>query len=269
LNSATESDFASIPGVDAGQAEAIVGLRARRGHLSSIEELRALPVLDDASLTRLREHTAVAIDLPVQTKKAYSNANEVLAEFAGEPTVAQVQAWANDYAQTSPHMVTRWLRQSRSFAALPQLTLEYKMKDGWDQDFDYLRTDGVEAVTPDEKTFPTIREGAVDQDRTYTVRARWDLDQLVMSSERIRVINEAQDIVKLRDKTMSEVTRLYFERRRAQVDMLLRPASDTMGQVKDQLRLMELTANIDALTGGAFSGGTNRRGPRRLRWGAA
>jgi hypothetical protein len=74
-----------------------------------------------------------------------------------------------------------------------------------------------------------------------------------MSSERIRVINEAQDIVKLRDKVLDEVTRLYFDRRRLQVDLLLNPPSDMKKLIDDELRLQELTANIDALTGGQFS----------------
>ena len=74
-----------------------------------------------------------------------------------------------------------------------------------------------------------------------------------MSSERIRVINEAQDIVKLRDKVLEDVTRLYFDRRRLQVEQLLSPAGDLRSQLKNELRLQELTANIDALTGGRFS----------------
>ena len=76
---------------------------------------------------------------------------------------------------------------------------------------------------------------------------------MVMSSEQIRVINEAQDIAKLREKVLGEVTRLYFDRRRLQVEILLNPKSDVVGQVKDELRLREITANLDAYTGGQFS----------------
>jgi hypothetical protein len=52
---------------------------------------------------------------------------------------------------------------------------------------------------------------------------------------------------------LGEVTRLYFDRRRLQVDMLLNPKSDLMGQVKDELRLREITASLDAYTGGRLS----------------
>jgi hypothetical protein len=67
------------------------------------------------------------------------------------------------------------------------------------------------------------------------------------------VISEAQDIVKLRDKVLGEVTRLYFDRRRLQIDGLLNPPNDLRAQIDDELRLMEFTAQLDALTGGAFS----------------
>jgi hypothetical protein len=177
----------------------------------------------------------------------------VLARFASEPTIQDVQGWASDYAGTNPATVERWLKASRTFAALPQLTLEYDFSDGFDQDFVYLTVDGNTVETPDDALFPGLEDGGRDQQMDFLVRTRWDLNELVMSSERIRIIGEAQDIAKLRDKVLSEVTRLYFERRRLQVEQLLSPKSDLMGQIKDQLRLAELTADLDASTGGRFS----------------
>ena len=52
---------------------------------------------------------------------------------------------------------------------------------------------------------------------------------------------------------LDEVTRLYFDRRRLQVDMLLKASPDLKAQLENELRLQELTANLDAYTGGAFS----------------
>ena len=60
-----------------------------------------------------------------------------------------------------------------------------------------------------------------------------------------------------------------------QAERLLAPKSDPLALVKEELRLMELTANLDALTGGAFSAGVStgamRPGPagRVMRWGPA
>lgn len=253
LNEATAAQLAALDHVGNDAAAAIVELRSARGQLGSIEELRILRQLDERALDSLRRSTAVEVEMPVGTTKTYGSAAEVLAEFAHEPTVQQVQAWATEYTNLSPRLVAGWMGASRSFAALPQLTLEYRLKDGWDQDFRYVDELGNELETSDQEPFAVLDDAGADQDVQYTVRARWELSELIMSSERIRIISEAQDIVKLRDKVLSEVTRLYFERRRVQAETLLSPRSDVLGQVKEQLKLLELTANLDALTGGAFS----------------
>ena len=94
---------------------------------------------------------------------------------------------------------------------------------------------------------------ASENDDKVVVKVEWRLDKLVMSSEQIRIINESQKTVKLREKLLDEVTRLYFDRRRLQVDQLLKPPRSIEDQIENELRLQEMTANLDALTGGAFS----------------
>lgn len=254
LNQATPEQLASLDEVDASEAERIVAFVHERGEkLRSVEELRSIPGMDGPTLDSIRDGTAVEISLASGTGgKTYSSPDEVLREFDHEPTALQVQSWASDYARLAPEQVDRWLSASKSFALLPELTVEGRLDGSWGQDFVYYPTDGT-IDTPDDSVFAVLDDAGKDGDQKLLVRMKWQLDKLVMSSERIRVISEAQDIVKLRDKVLTEVTRLYFERRRVQVEMLLQPKSDLMGQVKDQLRLMELTANLDALTGGAYS----------------
>ena len=57
----------------------------------------------------------------------------------------------------------------------------------------------------------------------------------------------------LMEGILKESTRLYFMRRRLQVDMLLTPPSDQATFLTKQLRMEELTALIDAMTGGWFA----------------
>lgn len=257
LNRGSAAELAAIEGVGPALAEQIVALRATRA-VTSVEALRAIPGITDASLDALRSRTTVDLALPTAAANQFQSVDEVLAHFANEPTVQQSQAWAADYARTNPVMVDRWLAASRSFAALPQLTLDYQLDQGWDQDFFYVAEDGSALQLPDQTPVALLEDAGVDQDVTYQVQARWELDKLVMSSERIRMLQEAQDISKLRDKVMQDVTELYFERRRLQVDMLLNPSSDLKKQVRDTLQLQELTAGLDALTGGAFSAALSR-----------
>ena len=60
-------------------------------------------------------------------------------------------------------------------------------------------------------------------------------------------------MVQLRNDIVDEVTRTYFERRRLQISLLIDPPSDQPKTLEKELRLQELTALIDGLTGGYFS----------------
>jgi hypothetical protein len=256
LSHASADELAKLESIELPLAQSIVALRTeRKGVLTSVEELRILPDMTPTALQSLRDHTAIEVEVPVRSTGAGGGLNtveDVLKHFDNEPSIQVVQQMALEYARTSPQMVQRWMRDSRTFAALPQLTLEYRLRDGWDQDFQYYAADGVVDI-PDEQVFDVLDDAGHDQDAYYTVRARWDLDQLVLSSERIRLINEIQDVVKLRDTVLREVTTLYFQRRRLQAELLMSPKLDIGEQVRDTLRMMELTANVDALTGGGFS----------------
>lgn len=252
LNRASVEQLASLDGVDTGFATRVVKLRTQRGHLGSVEELRILPGATDATLDVLRRELPLEVQLPMGTRPGFATPASVLAHFDGEPSVLAVQGWASTYAEASPETVRKWMRSSKRFAALPTVWVRYRLTTDWDQDFQYFANDGV-IDQQGEALFNVLDDAGTAQEAQYMVQARWDLDKLVMSSERIRMLNEAQDLVKLRDKTLTEVNRLYFERRRVQVEMLLAPKIDVLSQVKDELRVMELTANLDALTGGRFS----------------
>lgn len=246
LDDASQTELAALDHVDASLAERIVAVRSERGgHLQSVDELRIVPGMTAAALSSLRENTGVTLSITSGSGKTYGSVDDVLAEFATEPTVQQVQAWTNEYARTSPEMVQAWARASRGFAALPKFQVEYYLRQDWGRD--YLYDGPVGELTSTPRT--------LDQGQQYRIllRSQWELSELVMSSDRIRIINESQDAVKLRDKLLTQVTRLYFDRRRHQVEMLLNPRPSLEGQVEDELRLLELTAGLDALTGGEFS----------------
>jgi hypothetical protein len=244
LNTSSADEFQAVDGIDESTADRIVALREARGQLYSVESLRVLN-LDRQTLDLLRQE--VIIDLQVDTRrKGYSSADEVLAEFEGEPDVRKVQAMAQSYARTNPELVDGWLAASRRAYLLPKLQLQYDKRLELYESYDYISDDGGDMLAE-------LEGSRADNDDKYVVKLEWRLDKLVMSSEQIRVINESQDIVKLRDKVLDEVTRLYFDRRRLQVELILSPAGDLRSQLENELRLQELTANLDALTGGSFS----------------
>jgi hypothetical protein len=252
LDLATPEQLAALEHIDMPMAQRIVDLRKKRGGLDSVESLRILGMSEDA-LISLRKGTVVRVTIDGGGGTTATTPEAVLAEFDNEPDVRNVQRWASEYARVQPELVQRWLRASKAFGALPRVRSFYQLRDDWQNDFRRFDEFGNPPTSNDVGVQDVQTDADVGQQRTVYVELIWYLYDVVMSPEQLRMIGEAQDIAKLREKILTEVTRLYFERRRLQVDMLLNPKSDLLGQVKDELRLRELSANIDALTGGRFS----------------
>jgi hypothetical protein len=185
---------------------------------------------------------------------------QVLARFVDEPSIGVVQAWAAEEVLASPTRVRRWLAQTRTAALLPDLSVDWRVRDDWDAGFGYYGPNGLEpapgldlSVVPEDSGRSWTRELQIGLD--------WDLSDVVSSSDRIRMISEAQELAELRERVVDEVTRLYFERRRLQVEAVLAPALDPGSYARDLLRMQELTASLDAATGGAFSRALASRRP--------
>jgi hypothetical protein len=248
LNGATAEQLSAIDGVQNSTAEAVVALRSQRGRLGSVEELRVLPGISDSELGALRRGTLM--DLPMGTeagKREFRTVDDVLATFDHEPSVELVQQWAMQYSKTHPAAVEAWWRSARKAKLLPTVAVGYRYDDDYGEDYNYVTNDQGENV-------PTLSGVDRDRDHAAVIAARWDLDDLLMSSNHMRVVSESRKTVELRDEIMEEITKLYFERRRHQVEMLLSPSRDLKAQVEDTLKLMEITAQLDAYTGGRFSG---------------
>jgi hypothetical protein len=180
------------------------------------------------------------------------DAQELLVRFAGEPGIAQVQAWAEQHARTNPGDLERWLVQSRRFAVLPDVELQLRVRNAWDLGWGYLPEDGV-VDHSDESLYHVLEDAGEDGYAYYAVKASWDLGDLILSNERIRLLNEVQDIARLREDVVAQVTKIYFERRQVQVELELKPPKTVEAEVFQRLKLEELTAELDGMTGGRFS----------------
>jgi hypothetical protein len=164
---------------------------------------------------------------------------KVLDKYKVEPTVRDVQEAAARYAEVHPELIQSWRSRARKAAAAPQFRAEYRNVRSTDDR-------QVESASNSITTTNTLEHRPL-------VRAQWDLDRLVFNPDELRVANQTVDLVRLRESVMDQVTKLYFERRRLQVENDLAPAADVAGKVRKELRLQELVADIDALTGGFFS----------------
>ncbi len=86
-----------------------------------------------------------------------------------------------------------------------------------------------------------------------SVSLSWDFGDTLYHPEAIDVSRERRELIELRDAVLDEVTQLYFERQRVLLEAQALAAQDAGEAQRRKLRARELTAGIDAWTGGWFS----------------
>ena len=164
---------------------------------------------------------------------------DILKKFEGEPNISDVQEAAIRYAEVHPGKIKEWRDSARKKALLPNVSvgLDRYVTDYWHWDA---------GANPD-----VLQKGkdTVSWDVTMT----WDMGELIWKNDQTSIDTRSKLMVELRDDIMNEVTRTYFERRRIQIELLISPPQDLKLGLEKELRLQELTADIDALTGGYFS----------------
>lgn len=177
----------------------------------------------------------------------------VLDRFRFEPSVREVQEAAIRQAGIDPAMLRSWRSRSRLAALGPQVRGEYRQIERDDR---RLRTGGG---------LPDLLNDNLALDARVLGRVHWNLDRLIFNPDELRVSREVADLVRLRAGLVDQVTRLYFERRRLQVELVLGESMELTDRLRAELRLEELTADLDAITGGWFSSALERA-ERMAKW---
>jgi len=175
---------------------------------------------------------------------------ELLGNFVHEPTIEQVQQTAMRYAEVEPEKIQRWRRQASMKALLPTFKIGYDRKNDT-----YISSSITSTAT---RAFQTE-----DPSTSWDASVTWDFGDLIWNGDQTSIDVRSKLMVQLRDDILDDVTRTFFERRRLQVELLTTPPSDPKAQLDKELRLQELTARLDGLTGGWFSKELEANQPRR------
>ena len=163
-----------------------------------------------------------------------------------EPALGRVQRRALRHQSLTVGEVDRLRRGVARRAWLPELALSgrYERSRSRGGDYDEVFTSGE---------MRRLRDRDYDRGRDLSVgiTLAWDLGDLAYHPESIDVSREARALVALRDDVLDEVNQLYFDRLRALGEL----AAQTAGTQRAALeaRVAELTAGLDAWTGGWFS----------------
>jgi hypothetical protein len=173
----------------------------------------------------------------------------------GEPTIRDVQRWSLRYYKLEPERIHGLATAARLKGLIPEVegSLDNMVGNNFTNTRDGLY--GVLPATPDNPNgYKEAVRGSQDQ-LTWRVRAVWNLDRLVFNAESLDV----KSLNSLQENLVREVTTMYFARRRLLASLLLSPPQDDEELFYELMRLDELTATLDALTGSQF-------GKRAWRW---
>jgi hypothetical protein len=165
--------------------------------------------------------------------------------FAADPPLEPLRRAASTLAAAEPARARSLVHRARWAALLPELRVRVDRRLG--------RTESVDLGGSATET--TVAPVGVDtiNDLRYECRATWDLSRLVFNPDELGAESQALRMADVRREVESLVIRLYFERRRLKAEAVASDATDMALRIRLDLRIEELEAELDALTGGAFS----------------
>jgi hypothetical protein len=169
--------------------------------------------------------------------------NTIALYYKDEPKINEVQAAAIKYAEVEPEKISRWREKAAKKAFLPKLSASVNRdtSDLWHWESGSTTKTGDDVLIRGRDT--------VGWDVTLT----WDLGEVIWNEDQTSIDVRSRLMVELRDDILDEVTKLYFERLRVKMELDNLSIEDRKKRLEKELRLEELTASLDALTGGYFS----------------
>lgn len=173
----------------------------------------------------------------------YKNDNTIEIYCKDEPGINEVQQAAIKYAEVEPEKISNWRKQAAKKALLPTVSAGVSRDTGdlWHWETGSTVKNGDDVLIRGKDTLD------------WDVRLTWDLSEIIWNNDQTSIDTRSRLMVQLRDDVLDEVTKLYFERIRVKTEIDNLAIEDRRKTAEKQLRLMELTASLDALTGGYFS----------------
>ena len=160
-----------------------------------------------------------------------------------EPSVEELHSAAIRYGDLSHLKIKRWHLASRLQAILPTFSFSKDLSRNSSIDLDRAGTND-----PDRYIV-----GPEDIDKGWHASLSWDIGDFIWSSSQTSIDSRSKIMAEYRYDFLSELSRIYFERRNLQQDLIFNPASTLKEHRERLLRIEELTSLLDGATHGYFS----------------
>lgn len=172
-------------------------------------------------------------------------------QTAEEPTLRQLEAAALKYSSLDPQEVMRWKSRVKWAKALPQVVVGYDQK--FINQINNTIQDSISVTSSNITVGPP--QAQLNQNNNlnqgFEAKATWSLDELIFNKDSLSISSESRYRTLMRSQVLDELYQVYFERKK----LLLREGEKKREEFSsiNQLRLEELEAKLDSLTGGYFS----------------
>ncbi|MBI4398905.1 MAG: hypothetical protein HY586_07240 [Candidatus Omnitrophica bacterium] len=163
--------------------------------------------------------------------------------FLREPDIRGVHEAVMGYSGVHPQKIDRWQRESRLRNFLPRVSAGLSRSRAQNVDIDRGGTNNPDVFIagPEESSWDE------------QINVTWSLADLIWSPDQTAIDSRSKLMTELRSELLSNVTRIYFERQRKIMELMLEPPEDIRSQIQRAQEIRELTAHLDAYTGGYFT----------------
>lgn len=205
-------------------------------------------------MTRLGSVIAVLLSAAFFSPEAQAQAVNVRAKLnalkEAEPSAYEVQERALKHFKVNPERIA-WLRNTASWKALVPI---FEVSGGGTAARLDESTILAEFSTDPER--PWITRGASGGAGEVRSRLTWDLPRLMFNAEELDVTG----LTVVQRDVVEQTTRIYYLRRRLQLQLLVSSSDDEAAQLEKELRVEELTSLLSGMTGGWFEEELKRKG---------
>ncbi len=240
----------TLDGVGQKMAERMIDHRNEKGGFASLEDLMLVQGMKPKLFEKIRKQATLT--RVSKSKQSHlpalisdSEVEELIQNYAGEPSIRTVQEEALKYANAHPEQIRSWLARARQSYWLPKVATGVSPHMG--------HTDTTREKLGDPDIF-TSRQA---NDWRFNIRAEWHFNNLIFNRDEVLVGREFLRQSLMRERILGRINEAYFERRRLQIQKQSNAYSDSAAKIEAALKLQELTAELDGLTGGWFSGKIN------------
>ncbi|MBF0491873.1 MAG: hypothetical protein HQM15_03750 [Deltaproteobacteria bacterium] len=169
---------------------------------------------------------------------------------ATELSLRQLEQIALKKSGLHPEEVLRWKKRARWSALLPRVVAGYEQKgvvqiNNSIQDSISVTSSSVSIGPPDSSLHQEE-----DFNRFFSVKAYWDLNELIFNHDELAVSAEARSRKLVTTQIIDELHQAYFERKKILSQHPDKKRDEFPASL--QLRLEELEAKLDNLTDGEF-----------------